>query len=176
MLITDNSAERSPKAPSVFVLRSAVSAWWECNQKYFYRHAISDSPLLETNNKLKHSLPSVASYSNVCMCLCMDMCTRVHLCARVTPLMPWTVAAGLKYCTMALKFKDRFPEKDSFSSIRFYTSPSFGAWIVWLCPWNWSVGTLAGQGEQTARMPCGFLIAHFSALWFWMGTQRVHSW
>lgn len=114
MLITDNSAERSPKAPSVFVLRSAVSAWWECNQKYFYRHAISDSPLLETNNKLKHSLPSVASYSNVCMCLCMDVCTRVHLCARPNSTYAMNCGSGIKILYHGSEVQRPFSRKRQF--------------------------------------------------------------
>lgn len=110
MLITNNSAERSPKAPSVFVLRSAVSAWWECNQKYFYRHAISDSPLLETNNKLKHSLPSVASYSNVCMFVygC------VHSFARPNSTYAMNYGSGIKILYHGSEVQRPFPRKRQF--------------------------------------------------------------
>lgn len=57
---------------------------------------------------------------------------------------------------MAQKVSDCFPE----NVFLFNISSTFGAQIVWLFPWNRSPGTLAGQGEQTARMPRGFLIAH----------------
>lgn len=70
-----------------------MNGCWEHNQKYFYCHAIINFPLLESNNKLKHSLPSVALYINVCVfvyeCFQIPLATRHEL---------W-------------QFKDRFPEK-----------------------------------------------------------------
>lgn len=105
------------------------------------------SVLLETNNKLKNSILWLLTV----MCACVFNYVHVQ-----TLLVAWAMAARFKYCTVALKFKERFPELFFLPSAHFYTSLSLWAWVVWLLFWNWSTETLAEQGEQTAHMPCGF--------------------
>lgn len=125
------------------------------------------------------SVPSVPPYTDVWMCLWVRACSfmymsKFHLCHELW-LCDYKTAPSL-WSSKTASPKRPFLLHPFCPPRVFYTSPSFGAQIAWLFSWNWSVGTWVGQGEQTARMPCGFLMAYFSALRFWRGARRVHSW
>lgn len=72
------------------------------------------SLLLETNNKLKNSIPWLLTV----MCTCVFNYVHVQ-----TPLVAWAMAARFKYCTVALKFKERFPELFFFPLCSFLHIP-----------------------------------------------------
>ncbi len=96
--------------PPVFVWLSAVNGSRECDQNHSFCHIISNFPLLVLNNKLKHSLPLMPQYSNVCMCLWKHVC----MCPNST--------YAMSYGCVIIKLNQRsevqrpFPRKGRFHS------------------------------------------------------------
>lgn len=176
-----SSAEISPQAPSALFLHSWPKARRKTTPKLFLLLWCFVSALVETDNKLNNSILWLRTVMGAC-----GRGAHVFNYAHVqTPLMSWATAAGFKFCTMALKFKDLFPRTPhphphphpTPHPPLVFTHPfPLSVRAAWLLFWKWSTEILAEQGEQTACMPCGFLTPYFSALGFWRATRRLHSW